>query len=68
VRPGYAGAVYLSATTEDNLTVYSKLSGPESKLELYSYVKGFGDHIASEGEPVGKTAIFAMGCYQGLAL
>jgi len=63
VRPGYSGAVYMTSFAEDNLTVYTDLSGPEPRLKLFSYVKGFGAHIASEVEPPGKTAVFAMGCY-----
>ena len=70
VRPAYAGAVYMSTYTEDDLTVYTNLSGPEPQLRLYSYVKGFGPHIAYEADRVDsrckgavETAVFAMGCF-----
>jgi peptide methionine sulfoxide reductase MsrA len=62
----------MTTTTEDDLTIYTDLKGPEPHLQLYSYVKGFGKHIAYEAGidnriPAGrtsvKTAVFAMGCY-----
>eukprot|EP01043_Picozoa_sp_COSAG02_P006492 COSAG02_NODE_185_length_30442_cov_59.370168_19_plen_225_part_00 len=62
----------MTTTTEDDLTIYTDLEGPEPHMQLYSYVKGFGKHIAYEagidsrmsaGRTPVKTAIFAMGCY-----